>query len=358
MNINAIINKFNHYYLIFPILILTVLLASCSKDIPVKPEDPVLPDTVDIYSWRTEPFPYFNDIFVPDTSNIYVCGNRNTWIWDGSANPPKVINFNDNNFKPELVKGFDNSSVFVGGPYGMNDACVKRIQNNVVTETYYFDTANYINWLFPISPNDIYISLPVGILAHYKNGQINNLYLPNKNYYPKIFRYKDGNLYVFAEKPGNGSNIPSFLNCYRIENEQLTFARSDSMSQYPPYGLTFRLYQIDKDIVMYDGRGMLMKFSENGWEYYTGYPGFDILGLGGNKIDSMIAFTFTNGVKDIQTWNGTRWKKEILSNQVIPYYLNISLYFEQISVIGNNVYVMLGDLNGSFLLVGRRKDLF
>ncbi len=333
-----------------------LVMFSCNSESPVKPEDPIPADTIDLYTWRAVPFGYFNDIYVPDTSNIYICGVGEAIRWDGSSNPPKLINFNDNNFRPELVKGVDNSSIFIGGPYGMRDACVKRLQNDVITETYYFDTANYVNCLFPISPDEIWITFSRERIAHYKNGQINLLMLPVPNRYPKILRNRDGNIYVFSEQGGNGSTIPSYLNCYRIENEQLTFVRRDSMSQYQPHGLAFRLFHIGGDIVMYDGSSILRKFSVNGWEYYTGYPGFDIWALGGNRIDSMIALTNGGGLY-IQTWNGSRWKKENYSQNAIGY-ISIDLYFEPISLAGNNVYVMLGDIQGSFLLIGRRKNIF
>ncbi len=340
---------------IFILILLFFGIESCNKDNPVKPDDPIPVDTVDLYEWRKVPFGYFNDIYVPDTSNIYICGVGEAVRWDGSSNPPKLINFNDNNFKPELVKGVDNSSIFIGGPYGMRDACVKRLQNNIVTETYYFDTANYVNCLFPISPDEIWITFSRERIAHYKNGQINILMLPVPNRFPKIFKNRDGNIYVFAEQGGNGSTIPSYLNCYRIENEQLKFVRRDSLSQYSR--LDFILYQISSEIIMYDRDLNLRKFSDNGWEYSMVFPGFYIWGLGGCKNDSMVALTSYSEGLYIRTWDGSRWKKENYSQNVIGY-ISIDLYFEPISLAGSNVYVMLGDIQGSYLLIGRRKENF
>jgi hypothetical protein len=344
-------------YFKYIVFVVIISLASCTDDIPVKPEDPIPPDTIDLYSWRKVQNNIIRDLYAVDTSNIYICGYNVALKWDGSVNEPQFINFNDNNFRPQIVDGFDISSVFFGGSYGSTNACIKRVMNDVITETYYFDSAIYINHLLPIGQNEIWISAPTGMIAHYKNGQIIKIYLPKLNYYPEIFNYKDGNLYVFAEKPGNGSNIPTFLNCYKIENEQFIFIRSDSLSQNTQ-GLAFRLFQIGKDIVMYDNRLMLMRFTGNDWINYSGDPGFYIWGLGGNSIDSMIAFTWAGGASgDIHTWNGNRWRKEIKSQPVIGL-IDIDYYFKPIPIVGNNVYVMLASYQQSYLLIGRRKEYF
>lgn len=355
MSGKVIINKFNHYYLILLLIILTISLASCSKENPVKPEDPVPVDTVDLYEWRKIPTVYFNNIFVPDTSNIYICGSNVALKWDGSSNPPTLIDFKELDFIPGYVKGIDNGNVFFIESYNPSRVRVKRMQNNIITETIFFDSTKGLSDFYPISQNEFWTSTNRqgrGLVIHYLNGQFIKLFLPDSIYTPQIYN-KDGNLYIIAEKSGNGSNIPPFLNCYKINNNNLEFIRGDSLSQYN-HGITNRLFQIGKDIIMYDERGKLLKFTGYDWAECIESPGFSIWGLGGKTIDSLVAFTYAADGHNIYTRFGMNWKKELKSNAVISFIV-IDLWFLPISVVGNNVYVMLGDRQGSFLLIGRKK---
>lgn len=359
---------------IFILILLVIGIESCSKDNPVKPEDPIPEDTVDLYEWKAIGFS-IAAIYTPDSANIYSCHpyRNQVFHWDG-ANTFTEIYFNDPEFSPRSIGGFNKDIVYVGGhksPPGSNSrAHLCRISGTNIIKRYDFpDSSSGVANITCPSTDEVWFSGAYGRVYNIKNDVIKEYILRPANGFFHFYFDENNTMFAFSTFIGTGGT-PDILLTYRFDGNSFNLLRKDTVDVHGT-GISSNIYNCGKDMIMVGVKEnvgtSLWYFNGLEWVFIQNTDFHFPIIIGGYGRDSLISLSYYYGQTDFfnnslneHVFTKTRkgWKRERGAyNALAPFmFAGVMGGVIKFTNNGKHVYVMINGQSESALLIGKIKN--
>ena len=303
------------------LIILTFLFSSCSDDNPVKTTNPPpVVDTLDsLFTWQFLNIPgyFIEDIYVYDTNNIYLAIPAGIVAVHGNNYFPIYVN--DTAFAVNVIGGYDNSNIFLGGsnPWIFKSRLKKWDGSNFSDILLPLDSSVGVENILVRTPDDVWIGVGRDKIYHYDGFSIQTYDLLSRVLGPTFFADSVGTLYLFGSSPTSPST--SIFYVYKFDGTQWQVVESDGNNNMTDY------VNICGSTVVRSAKDGIYKFTSTSWELITSFINMQIDIVGGKSSHELL---LSGGIinnsgysEDIYHWNGEKLAKQ--KNYHPPFYATL-----------------------------------
>lgn len=350
-------------YIIFLYLVSSIF--SCNKENPIEPPPPVPQDTSDEYEWRVITTATINEIFVLDTSNIYLFFTNGTVRkYDGASTYFQLINFNDPYFSVWSANSIDNQNIYFAGftYFTTNYApvTIKKMNNENVTHTWISmkdSSADFFGYIVTGEDDIWYGKAYKPCIYHLNSNNFTKYDLDSGLQYNYLYKDKFNNVFAFGNLYINESK--SILYSYKYNGSSFEILNKDTLQN--PFNI-FCIFPCGSDLLMRSYEGGILFFTGTNWISFMNYPGFGIYKLGGNSKDTLISFAYEHTPPLVvgfssYIWNGEKWKREKKLAGLIPSGGYEGIMQTKISIYRDHIYFPadFGNIN-NYLIIGKKNQ--
>jgi hypothetical protein len=347
-------------YLVSLYLILS--LFSCNKENPIEPPPPIPQDTADEYEWRAveEGAGLWGEIFVSDTSHIYLFYDNGTCYRYDGANIFEPVNFGDPYFSVYRAGSIDNQNIYFAGftyfSTSYSPITIKKMKNGNVIQTWISseDSASDGFGYIVTGEDDVWYGKEISSCVYHLNSNTFTKYdLDSGLQYNYLWKDKFNDVFAFGNLYIN--NGKCIFHTYKFNGSRFEILSKDTLQD--PFNI-FCIYPCGNDLLKRSDGWGLSYFTGNNWIPFMNYPGIGIYKLGGNSKDTLINFALeyypsTRGFSSY-IWKGENWKREKKLAGLIPSGGYEGIMQVTIKIYRDNVYFPADFGNYKYLIIGKK----
>jgi hypothetical protein len=339
-------------------------LYSCNKENPIAPPPPISQDTADEYEWRAveEDAGLNGEIFVSDTSHIYLFYDDGTCYRYDGANIFEPVNFNDPRFSVWEANSNDNKNIYFAGfsYFSSNYApvTIKKMLNGNIIKTWISSndsTPDRFGYIVTGDDDIWYGKAYKPYIYHLNSNNFTKYDLDSGLQYNYLWKDKFNNVYAFGYMYYGNPFTGITLYSYKFNGSRFDRISKDTLLSTLamfPCGSDLLTKSYDWDILLY--------FTGTNWLPYINNPGIGIYKLGGNSKDTLINFAreyypSTRGFSSY-IWKGEQWKREKKLAELLPIYGTYQNDWQIIiAIYGDHVYFPADfGINYKYLIIGKK----
>ncbi|HMQ99670.1 MAG TPA: hypothetical protein PKE39_11660 [Ignavibacteria bacterium] len=328
-----VLQNYSIYLILFPVF----LFLACKED-PTSPNPPpVIIDTVDRYEWSMDTiYGYaFNNLYVADSSNIFITSPLSLVYYNGETY--SSISINDPDFRFVGVKGFDKNNVFAGGNrVNSSTPVLKKVENTSVSSyDITGDTGGTISGIFVEGPNQSWLSISESNTIYFFNsGLITPYTLDSGVRSGGFFRDSLNILYYIGMKLYPNDNFRFYI--YEYINDYFNLVNIDSINTISElYGA---ITICGSDFIAM-GRTSIYYFTNDRLEKLCNTPNFLPIKICGSSKNHLVCYGQTSDITGaIFTWDGEKWHEE--KSQIIP---DKFYYAVRSTMVNGRVNIIISD---------------
>jgi hypothetical protein len=346
----------------FVCLYLVISIFSCNKENPIAPPPPVSQDTADEYEWRVveEDAGLNGEIFVSDTSHIYLFYDDGTCYRYDGANVFEEVNFNDPRFSVWEANSNDNKNIYFSGYsyFSTNYApvTIKKMLNGNVIKTWISSkdsTPDRFGYIVTGDDDIWYGKAYKPYIYHLTSNNFTQYELDSGLQYNYLWKDKYNNIYAFGTRYYENLPITCAMYSYKFNGNRFDKISTDTLFY------TLVMHPCGSDLLIRTPEWGLSFFTGNNWIRIMNYPNFNMYKVGGWSKDSLICFGFEHNPPLIvgyspYIWRGNEWRREKKLTKLIidDGYEGIEQVI--INIMGDHVYFPARFHNYKYLIIGKK----
>lgn len=282
---------------VFPyiaVIMISMIIISCSKDNgvqPKPPEDPIIVDS-NVFEWKYDTIwtSRIGYIYAVDTNDIFISGYP--YAIRIKSGVKSRINYNDNDFTCSCLKGIDENNVYFGGlPYYCNISYKSKLKkwNGTAVEDIPMpdDSSHGIHDLLPVADNDLWAICRSNLVYHVTGSDVKTYKLMGGFSGNHLFQDNNENIYasMYEDYGGLGEKYIKIIYKYDRISDRWNMVEVDSAGYY--FGI-HEVCILDKKLI---GKSPteFCYFTEQGWVPIKSLgPQYHPVGGAGNNINDMI----------------------------------------------------------------------
>ncbi|MDF0682405.1 MAG: hypothetical protein P0116_15725 [Candidatus Nitrosocosmicus sp.] len=317
------INK-NKLSIIKPFYIILFVVAfhfSCNDDNPSKSNLIYELDTNSRYEWSYDNLENSKmlDIYMADSSNIFLTGYPNPLYYDGTNYID--LNLNDAEFFPTSLEGYDKQNVYIGGGLsGKQTAILKKIQGKSIKSYEIPDRpAGRIEDILIHSENEVYLATDNSFVYKLSSGFFTKYNVMEDSWWGMFYKDKFNDLYFINDVFPSKNNNFYYKDYYKLISDSFNLVMRDTVCMFCESD--YSLFRCGEDLLKVNNE--ISYFSDLKWikicdtRLVTGEKLLPIK-IAGKSKDYFVCYSSSvnsPGIDGIFIWNGKwSWEKNLSQN--------------------------------------------
>lgn len=312
------INK-NRSSILTPLFIIWCVVTlhfSCNDDNPSNSNLVSELDTNARYEWSYDNLENNKmiDIYMADSSNVFLAGYPNPLYYDGTKYID--LNLNDGDFFPTSLEGFNKDIVYFGGGLsGMQTARLKKLQDKAILSYDIPDRpAGRVEDILVQSENEVWLATDNSFIYKLSSGVFTKYNVMVDSWWGMFYKDKFNDIYFMNDVYPAGRSEYYYKDYYKLINDSFNLVLRDTVCMFCE--TEYSLFRCGEDLLKVNNQ--ISYFSDLRWiticdtRLSTGEKLLP-LEIAGKSKDYFVCYSSSvnsPGIDGIFLWNGKSWSWE------------------------------------------------